>query len=400
MHPYRNIILLALCQAVLMTGTSLLVATSALVGARLADSPVLATVPLGLQFLAMTVATVPVSLFMQRRGRRAGFLVGMALGLGGVVLATLAIAGGHFLLFCVAAVLLGAFNGSGQFYRFAAADVAPGGRTGRAISLVLAGGIVAGFLGPNLGAWTRGLLPAEFAGSYLVLGGIYLVGLAAIAALRIPLPPRAARGDGGRPLGVIARQPRFVLAVLSAAVGYGVMNVVMVATPLAMQGHAHPFTETAFVIQWHVLAMFVPSFFTGELIRRLGVFTVMAAGVALMLACVGVNATGSSVWHYWSALVFLGVGWNFMFIGGTTLLTETYTESEKGRAQACNDFIVFGTVTVTALSSGSLLDGIGWVALNLTVLPFLALVLAGIAWVGLGPRFRALAPAAMDDTLS
>ncbi len=386
MNPNRNIALLSLCQAVMMTGTSLLLATSALVGVALAEKPALATIPLGLQFLAMTLATVPASLLMQRYGRRAGFMLGILLGLCGVSLAAVAILRDDFVLFCAAAVLLGIFNGSGQFYRFAAADVAPAGRKSRAISLVLAGGIVAGFLGPNLGAWTRTLLPADFAGSYFALGLLYLVGVAAIASLRIPVPPRASREPGARAFLQVARQPRFIVAVLSAAVGYGAMNVVMVATPLSMQHQHLPFSDTALVIQWHVLAMFVPSFFTGELIRRFGLFAMIAVGVGLMSACVVVNVNGTGVWHYWAALVSLGVGWNFMFIGATTLLTETYTEAEKGKAQAGNDFIVFGIVTVTALSSGALLDGFGWVVLNLAVLPSLGLVLLGLTWVNVGPR--------------
>jgi len=379
----RNLALLAFCQAVLMTGSSLLIATSALVGGMLGGSAALATVPLGLQFLAMTGAAIPASLLMQRFGRRAGFLLGMALGLTGVSLAAIAIMAGSYVLFCLASVLLGAFNGTGQFFRFAAADVAPPERRGRAISLVLAGGIVAGFLGPNLGSWTEGMLAAPFAASYLVLGGIYLLGLAAITALRIPPPPPAARHGGGRALGRIAAQPRFLVAVLSATVGYGAMNLIMVATPLAMQAGNLPFGDTAFVIQWHVVAMFLPSFVTGELTRRLGVLTVIAGGALLMLACVGVNASGEGVWHYWAALVLLGVGWNFLFVGGTTLLTETHAEAEKGRVQACNDFVVFGTVTVTALSAGGVLEAIGWLALNALVLPFLGLVLLGVAWIAL-----------------
>lgn len=384
----RNLALLALCQAVLMTGSSLLIATSALVGGLLGGGPALATVPLGLQFLAMTGTAIPASLFMQRFGRRAGFLLGMSLGLVGVALAASAILVGSYALFCVASVLLGAFNGTGQFFRFAAADVAPPERRGRAISLVLAGGIVAGFLGPNLGSWTEGLLGVPFAASYLVLGGIYVIGLGAIAALRIPPPAPAARHGGGRPLGLIARQPRFLVAVLSATIGYGAMNLIMVATPLAMQAGRLPFSDTAFVIQWHVVAMFLPSFFTGELIRRFGVLGVIIAGVVLMLACVGVNASGSTVWHYWAALIALGVGWNFLFVGGTTLLTETHAEGEKGKVQACNDFVVFGTVTVTALSAGAALDAIGWLPLNLLVLPFLAVVFLGAVGVALGARRR------------
>ncbi|MEX0732930.1 MAG: MFS transporter [Aquisalimonadaceae bacterium] len=381
---YRNIALLALCQAVMMTGTSVLIATSALVGRILSDDPSLATVPMGLQFLAMTLVTIPASLFMKRYGRRAGFLVGIALGLTGTLLAAYAVMTDRFLLFCIAAMLLGAFNGTGQFYRFAAADVADGGRKAQAISLVLAGGIVAGFLGPNLASWTRTLLEIEFAGIFLVLGLMYLIGVASISLLRIPLPPREVRAATGRTLGQIARQPRFMIAVLTAAVGYGTMNVLMVATPLSMHSHNHAFSDMAFVIQWHVLAMFVPSFFTGNLIRRFGLLGIMTTGVLLMVLCVAINWSGTSVWHYWAGLLTLGIGWNFMFIGGTTLLTETYTESEKAKAQACNDFIVFGTVTVTALSSGALLHGMGWTTLNFAVLPFLALVLAGLLWVRRG----------------
>ena len=370
-----------MAQAILMTGTSVLIATSALVGRALADDPAMATIPLGLQFLAMTLATVPASFFMGRFGRRAGFLVGISLGLVGTLLAAYSISTDSFPLFCVAALLVGAFNGTGQFYRFAAADVAPEGRRARAISLVLAGGIVAGFMGPNLAAWTRTLIGPDFTASYFTLAGFYLVGLMAIAMLRIPIPPRRVQKAAGRPLAQIARQPAFLVAVLAATVGYGTMNLLMVATPLSMDAHHHAFEDAAFVIQWHVLAMFVPSFFTGELVRRFGLLRVLCAGVFLMFAAVAANWSGVSVWHYWAGLVLLGVGWNFLFIGGTTMLTETYTEAEKAKCQALNDFTVFGTVTVTALSSGALLTSIGWQVLNLSVLPFLLCVLAGLLWI-------------------
>ncbi|MCP1673088.1 MFS family permease [Natronocella acetinitrilica] len=379
--PYRNIALLALAQAMLMSGTSVLIATSALVGRALADNPALATIPLGLQFMAMTAAAIPASLFMGRYGRRPGFLIGVSLGLLGTLLAGLAVWSQSFALFCVAAVLIGVYNGSGQFYRFAAADVAPVERRARAISLVLAGGIVAGFMGPNLAAWTRTLLGPDFTASYLVLAGLYLVGMAAISALRIPLPPKQVLNDPGRPLRQIAAQPTFMVALAAATVGYGVMNLLMVATPLSMEAHDHAFDDAAFVIQWHVLAMFVPSFFTGELVRRFGLLTVLGTGVVLMLACVAVHFSGHGVWHYWSGLVLLGVGWNFLFIGGTTLLTEAYAESEKARSQAFNDFVVFGTVTLTALGSGALLSTFGWVLLNLMVVPFLIAVLVGLLWL-------------------
>lgn len=378
---YRNIALLAVCQAVLMTGSSLLIATSALVGAALADSAVWATIPLGVQFLAMTATTVPASLLMQRYGRRTGFLLGIVAGLIGIGLAVTAILGADFLLFSIASLFVGIFNGIGQFFRFAAADVAGEGNKARAISLVLAGGIVAGFLGPNIGSWTESLLDVRFAASYLALGVFYLVGLVAISLLRIPPPKQAGAADGARPLTSIVSQPHFIVAVLTAAIGYGVMNIIMVATPLAMDSHQFGFSDTAFVIQWHVVAMFLPSFFTGELIRRLGVMPIIQSGVALMFGCVVINFLGVSIWHHWSALVLLGVGWNFMFIGGTTMLTQVHSEAEKGKTQALNDFIVFGTVSVTALGSGALLDLIGWLSLNVMTVPFLILVALAVSYL-------------------
>ncbi len=372
---YRDVGLLALAQAMLMTGTSLLISTSALVGRNLSDDPGWATIPLGLQFLAMTLSTIPASLFMGRYGRRAGFLVGVSLGLAGTLLAGYAVLEGSFGLFCAAAVLLGSFNATGQFYRFAAAEVASEALRARAIGLVLAGGIVAAFMGPNLAAWTRHLAGPEFAASYLFLSGLYLVGLVAILGLRIPMPAPGALPSAGRPLREVAASPMFAMAVVAATVGYGVMNLLMVATPLAMEGHHHRFEEAAFVIQWHVVAMFLPSFFTGDLIRRFGVRRILIAGVLLNLACVGVNFHGHGVGHYWLALVLLGVGWNFLFIGGTTLLTLAYRPEEKAKTQALNDFIVFGTVTLTALGSGALLATLGWAVINALVIPFLLAVL-------------------------
>lgn len=390
---YRNVLILALAQAVLMSGTSLLITSSALIGRNLADNPSLATIPLGLQFLAMTLATIPSSLFMGRYGRRAGFLLGISLGLLGTLLATLAIFLSNFVLFCIAAALIGIFNGSGQFYRFAAADVASADWRPRAISLVLAGGIAAAFIGPNLAAWTRVLLGPEFAASFLVLGGIYLFGIVVLSLLQIPLPEKRPIKDSGRPLTQISGKPVFLIAVATATIGYGVMNLLMVATPLSMDAHHHSFEDAAFVIQWHVLAMFLPSFFTGDLIRRFGLLRIIGAGVLLMLLCVAVNWTGNGVWHYWLGLVLLGLGWNFMFIGGTTLLTETYSEKEKPKCQAMNDFIVFAVVTCTALGAGALLTMFGWQLLNLLVIPPLLLVLAGLSWLHLG-RLRTAPTAA------
>lgn len=382
----RNIALLVVCQAVLMTGSSLLVATSALVGGALADSPGWATIPLGLQFVGMTITAAPASLCMQRFGRRVVFVLGSTVGITGVLMATYAITTGDFLLFSAASVCFGVFNGIGQFFRFAAADAAGTLDKGRAISFVMAGGIVAGFLGPNLGAWTEVLMGARFAGSYLALGGFYLVALLAVSLLSIPKPPPVSAAGTGRPLALIAMQPKFVVAVLTAGIGYGVMNIIMVATPLAMHAHQLDFGHTAFVIQWHVVAMFLPSFFTGHLIHRFGVVAIIFVGVLLMLACIIVNFTGASIWHYWTALVLLGLGWNFMFIGGTTLLTDTHAETEKGKVQALNDVLVFTVVSVTALSSGAIFDTVGWLSLNFVTVPFLVGVVGSIVWLEISQK--------------
>ena len=377
----RNVFLLAFCQALMIIGNSLLLATSALVGQRLAQDGSLATVPLGLQFLAAMLSTFPASLLMKRIGRRGGFLLSALLGISGASVCTYAIFQNDFVSFCIGAVALGVFNGFGQFYRFAAADVASDAYRSRAISWVLAGGVIAAFIGPNLAAWTRDSFPTPFAGSYGALIGVYLISLTVMALLRIPPPTEQERYGAARPLIVIMQQPAFIVAVLGAMLGYGVMNLVMTATPLAMHAHEHTFPATAFVIQWHVLGMFVPSFFTGHLIRRFGVLNIMLIGGVLLVACVAVNLVDRGLWHFWTALVLLGIGWNFLFIGGTTLLTETYLPAEKAKTQALNDFIVFATVTLTAFSSGAVHYRFGWQAINIGVIPLIVVTMTATAWL-------------------
>ena len=377
----RNVTLLALSQAMVITGTSLLLASCALVGMRLTSIKSLATLPLALLFLSQMVTTIPASLFMQRVGRRSGFMTSAVFGMAGAAMATLGVLKAEFSLFCFGTVLIGVFNGFGQYYRFAAAETAPEEYRSRAISYVLAGGLIAAFAGPNLAKWSRQLLPAEFAGSYAILIGIYLMALGVAFFLRMPDAGAAERAKGGRPLGEIARQPAYLVAVASAMVGYGVMNFIMIATPLAMHHYAHPFSDTAFVIQWHVFGMFVPSFFTGHLIRRFGPANIILAGVLLLGLCVGINFSGIAVIHFWSSLIFLGFGWNFMFVGATTLLTETYSLNEKAKAQALNDFIVFGTVTLTSLSSGAVQNILGWKTINMAVIPFLILIVFANFWL-------------------
>lgn len=249
----------------------------------------------------------------------------------------------------------------------------------------MAGGVVAAFIGPNLAHWTSTWLIAPFAGSYLALAGILVLSFFTQLFLDIPRPPRAAHG-GGRELGAIARQPVFIVAAIGGMLGYGIMALVMTATPLAMHATHHAFGDTAFVIEWHVLGMFAPSFFSGHLIRRFGVLQIMLVGSVLSAVCVGINLTGSSLAHFWLALFMVGVGWNFLFIGATTLLTEAYAAEEKAKTQALNDFLVFGTVAVAVLSAGSLQHHLGWRAVNYGVVPLIAVTVITVVWLLLRRR--------------
>lgn len=378
----KNIALLAICQALMMTCNSLVIATSALVGLALASDKWLATLPLGLQFLATMSLTLPASLFMKRFGRRAGFQLGAVLGLGGALLCTYGIFAHSFAAFCGGAFLLGAFNAFGQYYRFAAADTATLQFRSQAISLVLAGGVVAAFAGPNLAIWTRAMFDtALFVGSYASLIALYAASVLVSSFIAIPPPAEAERDQSGRLLGNIMRRPDFIVAVLSAMIAYGVMNLLMTSTPLAMQHNGHSFGATAFVIQWHVLGMFAPGFVTGRLIKHLGLLNVMLTGSVLLGVCAGVNLLGVSVVHFWLGLLLLGVGWNFLFTGATTLLTEIYTAAEKAKVQGINDLLVFATVTLSAISSGALHHSIGWAAVNLAVAPLIILSLLAITWL-------------------
>lgn len=390
----RNILLLALCQAIMMTGGSLLITSAAVVGAMLTDERSLATLPLALQFLASMVTTVPASFAMRRWGRRAGFIAGVLAGASGAGIAVTAIIAGDFRLFCVGTALIGVFNGFGIYFRFAAVDAAPKNFKEKAISYVMAGGVVAAFAGPNLANLARELIPAAaFAGSYAALVLLYAVAFLALLFIRIPRAQAVVEGRSGRPLWQIARQPVFVVAMLGAMLGYGIMSLVMTATPLAMEVCGQPFSDSAFVIQWHVFAMFAPSFFTGALIRRFGVLTVMGWGVLCYIGTVVINLSGVTVTHFWLALFLLGIGWNFLFVGGTDLLTEAYREEEKAKAQALNDFMVFTTVSIASLSAGALQYHYGWQAVNWGVTPLIAIILTAV--VGLMWRRRNEAAAAV-----
>jgi len=378
----KNVALLSACQGLLLTNNSILIATHALAGYALAADKALATLPLTAYIIGAALTTMPASLLMRRLGRRTGFTLGAAFGIAGALICAWAAFAHHFWLLCAGALVLGVYNATGQYYRFAAADSASADFKSKAISLVLAGGIVGGILGPETSKISKDFfVQAAFAGSYLSLGVFCLLAIGLILLIDIPPLTVAERKESGRPLTAIARQPAFLVAVLSAVVGYGVMNLLMTATPLAMVACQHPFSDAAFVIQWHVIAMFAPSFFTGTLIKRFGVVNVMLTGVALNLGCIAVALAGLEVAHFWGAMVLVGVGWNFMFIGGTTLLTECHTPSERGKVQGANDLAIFLTMIATSLSSGLLFTLQGWELMNQLAVPFLLLTGIAMLWL-------------------
>lgn len=372
----RNVALLACCQALLLTNGVTLISIGALAGYALAQDKIFATLPTTAYVLGGFVGTYPASMWMRRVGRRGGFLTGGIFALAGSALATLAMFAASLPLLCAGTMLLGVYNAFGQYYRFAAADAATADFKPKAISLVLAGGLVGGILGPEISKHTRELVQPVYAASYASLFLYSLAAMAIVAWLRIPAPAQAAGQAPARPLRVLAAQPKFVVAVLVGALGYGTMNLLMTATPLAMGFCGLPYAAAATVIASHVVAMFGPSFFTGALIKRFGVLAVMLAGTVAMFACVAAALSGQLLAHFWAALVLLGVGWNFMYVGGTTLLTETYQPSERAKAQGFNEIMVFAVLGVSSLSSGVLVSTAGWRTLNFVALPMIAVAAA------------------------
>ncbi len=382
----RNVPLLALSQALMVSALSLLLTTSALVGLALSDDKSFATLPVALMAIATMCTSIPAALLMEKIGRKNGFMLSTLFGISGSLISLFAILETDFWLFVVGNMLIGIFNGFASYYRFSAADAVDHGHKSRAISYVLAGGVVAAFVGTNVANITHDVIDvAPFAGSYAALTGFYLLALLALSFLK--LPPHLTMSQSGdsdeeRSLRVIMRQPKFMAAVVCGMLGYGVMSLIMTATPLAMAHHAQSFDQIAFVIQWHLLGMFAPAFFTGSLICRFGVLRVMFVGALLAVLCVVINLLGTSENHFWLSLILLGVSWNFLFVGATTLLTETYHPVERAKVQAFNDFFVFTTVAAASLTAGALHHHLGWQAVNLGVLPLLLLIMISIIWVG------------------
>jgi len=395
MAPGRDrstVVLLAVGQALFMSASVIGFAFGGLVGYALADNKAFATAPITMTILGAALSTVPASFFMRRFGRRAGFLIGAACGAGGGALAIHAIYAQDFVLFCLANLLFGVYRGIAQYYRFAATDVAGPEFRARAISYVLAGGVVAAVVGPQLAIWTRDLLaPVAYAGAYVAVTALGLVALLPLGLLRIAKPSRAQQLGPIRPLGAIMSQPAFVAAAFNAAGGYALMNLLMTATPLSMVAAAHSVDEAALVIQWHVLAMFLPSFVTGHLITRFGLFKVLFGGMIVLAVGVAVAVSGVTFSNFNLSMIMVGVAWNCMYVGGSALLTETCTVSEQAKTQAVNEFMVVCATTVASLSSGVLLNWMGRNAVNVAALPVLALIAVTTLWYWMDRRAKGVA---------
>ncbi|MFT3778552.1 MAG: MFS transporter [Ottowia sp.] len=379
----RRLLLLTLAQGLFLVNNITFVAINGLVGLQLAPFGWMATLPVMGYVVGGAIAAPLVARAQARLGRKGSFQIGLLVALGSALLAAFAAWTRQFPLLVAATVIAGYYNANGQLYRFAAAELARPDWRERAVSLVLAGGLIGAVVGPNLANWTRALLPAPFVGAYLSLAGVAVLAMAVVSAIDFPpAPPKVAGAPAGRPLGEIMRQPVFVVAALGAALGYGVMNLLMAATPLAMQVCGFDFRDTALVLEWHVIGMFAPGFFTGGLIKRFGALPVMGAGVALNGVCVAIALSGVELHQFLIALLVLGVGWNFLFTGSTTLALQAWRPEEKDRAQAAINFCVFATMAFTSFASGALVTTQGWAWLNRGSLPALLLVGGALVWLG------------------
>lgn len=371
----RNVLLLAFSQALMLSAIVMSMALGAILGGVLAPDKSLATLPIAMMVIGTAITSLPAAILMRYLGRRAGFLIGATLGLGGSLLCAFALQQQSFALFVIGHFLLGSYQGFANYYRFAAVEATAASHASRAISWVVAGGVVAAFLGPQLGQWGQNWIDGNlFVGSYLAQAMLSLGALVLLSQVKLK-PVVIPRFEVPRPLREIFAQPTLQASIIGAAIGYAVMIMVMTATPLAILGCGLQGASVTPVIQWHVVGMFAPSFFTGSLIKRYGAPRIMQIGFALLLGHVSITLLGFDFLHFLSALILLGVGWNFAFIGGTSLLTQTYRPSEQLKVQAINEFIIFGLAALATLSAGWLYERFGWITLNLTVVPLLAIAL-------------------------
>ena len=381
-----QLLLLTLCQGFFLINNVTFIAINGLVGLNLAPSAWMATLPVTGFVAGAALSTALVARHQRAWGRQRTFQVGLLVAIASTALCAYAAATRNFWLLVAATLIAGYYNANAGLYRFAATEIVDASFKERAISWVLAGGIIGAVVGPNLASVTRDSLPVPFAGAYAALALVALMSFAVMSFIKFPPLPVPSAANPGRPLREIARQPVFIVAVVACSLGYGVMNLLMAATPIAMAQCSHPFKSAALVLEWHVLGMFVPSFFTGSLIKRFGALPIMGVGVLLNLVCIVVALSGVDLMQFLVALFALGLGWNFLFIGGTTLFTEAYRPEEKTTAQAAMDFCIFTTMTVTSFASGALVTTQGWTWLNLGSLLPVSLTGAALVWLTLRRR--------------
>ncbi|MEI2804780.1 MFS transporter [Albidovulum sp.] len=389
----RNVAVLVLAQALLGAQLPMIFTVAGLAGQMLSPKPCWATLPISMMVLGSMLAATPLSALMGRHGRRAGFWVGTLAGALGAAVAAWGLSRGSFAVFLFGAFLAGIYQSAQGFYRFAAADTASAAFRPKAISWVMAGGLASAIIGPQMVKLTAEALPVAFLGTYLAVIAINLAGASIFFFLDIPAAPRRAGGEPpGRSRAEMLRDPTILVAMVCAMVSYALMNLIMTSTPLAVVGCGYGTGDAADIVTAHVLAMFIPSFFTGHLIARFGAAPIVGTGLVILAAAGAVALTGVELERFYAALVLLGIGWNFGFIGATTLLSSAHAPEERGRIQGINDLVVFGGVTAASLASGGLMNcsgtGViaGWQAVNLAMLPFLVLAGASLIWLVLRPR--------------
>lgn len=392
-----NVVRLAAAQALTGANSAVIFATGSIVGAALAPDMSLATVPLSMYVVGLAAGTLPTGAISRRFGRRWAFVIGTGLGTLTGLIGSFAILHASFALFCLATFLGGLYGSVAQSYRFAAADGASAAYRPKAVSWVMAGGVFAGVLGPQLVQWTMDIWsPYLFAFSFLVQAAVALIAMGIVAGVDMPKPAPADL-HGGRPLLTIVTQPRFIAAALCGVISYPMMNLVMTSAPLAMKMCGLSLSDSNFGIQWHIVAMYGPSFFTGALIARFGAPKIVAAGLLLEAGAAAIGLSGITAMHFWATLIVLGVGWNFSFIGASALVLETHRPQERNKVQAFNDFLVFGMMAIGSFSSGQLLANYGWSAVNMVVFPPVALGLVALSLASWARRRRARLAAAMGE---
>ena len=381
----RNLWLLALCQGLFLTNNVTFIAINGLVGLSLAPLGWMATLPVMGYVVGSAMSTQAVAFSQARFGRKRSFQLGLVVAFFSALLCAFAAYERSFWLLCFATVVAGYYSANANLYRFAAAELAEVSAREKAVSLVMAGGLIGAVIGPNMASFTRDLTSVPFAGAYLSLAVVALLAMAVLGFIQFPPFVSKSSSEGGRPLSVIIRQPLFAVAAATGALSYGVMSLLMASTPIAMQQCGLPFSDAALVLEWHVIGMFAPGFFTGHLIKRFGAMRIMSVGVVLYLVCIAVALSGTNLHQFVISLFLLGLGWNFLFTGSTTLSLKAYTPEEKDKAQGALNFFVFATLAITSFSSGLLVTTQGWALLNYGSLLPVAITAMAMIWLARRP---------------